>query len=335
MDLFTHVLVAYLVTFGLVGFQPSYLAAGALAGGIPDGDVLFFPIAKRFPILRHHGITHSILGVTVVATAGAIVGPYLAPGSALVYFAVMEAGGLAHMLMDGFTHFSVPPLLPFSDRKLEVDADRAVNFLTLIVSVISFYLLLGVERNHVAFWVYLDTVYGLMVFFGAYFGVRLAGRVAIQRVVRGMGPGTVPVPTSNPFTWLVLRESRADGRVTTEFARYVLGRGVTLGPLRVSGPVDPDPSRTGPVRDAPDALERSYPLARRASSILDDTYHFGEARPTAAGGWSSTWYSLEFTAFGRAAGTRVDFAPDGRPSVHRAWYAPSWQRRRGAAALDR
>lgn len=332
MDLFTHVLVAYLVTFGLVGFQPSYLAAGALAGGLPDGDILFFPLARRFKILRHHGITHSIFGVTVVAIAGAVVAPYLAPGNPWVYFAVMEAAGLAHMLMDGFTHFSVPPFLPFSERKLEVDADRAVNFLTLIVSVASFYLLLGVERNHVAFGVYLETVYGLMLFFGAYFGIRLSGRLLIQRVVRSMGPGTVPVPTSNPFAWLVLRETRADARVTTQFARYVLGRGVTFGPLTVSGPVDPDPARVGPVRDATDALERSYPIARRASTILDETYHFGEARPSTGGGWSSTWYSLEFTAFGRALGTRVDFAADGTPKVRRAWFAPSWQRA-GAKAV--
>ncbi len=328
MDLFTHVLVAYLVSFGLVGFQPSYLAAGAIAGGLPDGDVFFFPIAKRFPILRHHGITHSLLGVTIVATAGAFVGPRLAPGSPLVYFAVMEAGGIAHILMDGFTHFSVPPLLPFSDRRLEVDADRAVNFLTLAVSVASFYLLLGVERNHVAFWVYLDTVYALMAFFAAYFAIRLAGRFLIHRVVGEMGPGTVPVPTSNPFAWLLLREVRAAGRVTTTFARFVLGRGVTIGPLSAGGPVDADPSRVGPVKDANDALERSYPLARRATSVLDETYHFGEATPKASGGWSVVWYSLEFTAFGRAAGTRVDFGPDGTSQVHRGWVVPSWQRSR-------
>ncbi len=114
MDLFTHVLVAYLVTFGIVGFQPSYLAAGALAGGLPDADALFFPIARRFPILRHHGITHSLTGVTIVAVVGAIVAPMLAPGSPYIYFLVMEVGGCAHILQDGFTNFAVPPLLPSS-----------------------------------------------------------------------------------------------------------------------------------------------------------------------------------------------------------------------------
>ena len=93
MDLFTHVLIAYLLTFGLTGPNPSYLAAGALAGGLPDADALFFPLARRFPILRHHGITHSLFGVTIVALVGAVVAPFLAPGSTIVYFLVMEAGG--------------------------------------------------------------------------------------------------------------------------------------------------------------------------------------------------------------------------------------------------
>ncbi|MGA7650021.1 MAG: metal-dependent hydrolase, partial [Thermoplasmata archaeon] len=80
MDLFSHVLVAYLLTYGVFGPQPQYLAAGALAGGLPDADALFFPLAKRFPILRHHGITHSLTGVTVVAVVGAFIAPMILPG---------------------------------------------------------------------------------------------------------------------------------------------------------------------------------------------------------------------------------------------------------------
>ena len=320
MDLFTHVLVAYLVTFGVVGFQPSYLAAGALAGGLPDGDVLFWPIARRFPILRHHGITHSIFGVTVVAVVGGgLIAPHLAPGNPFLYALVMEIAGLAHMLMDGFTHFSVPPFLPFSERKLELDADRAINFLTLGVSVASFYLLLGVERNHVPFSIYLATVYGLMVFFGAYFAVRLTGRFMIQRALRNLPTGSVPVPTSNPFTWLVVAERMADGRVTTTYARYVLGKGITYGPRSSGGPLTVPESVVGPVTSETEALDRSYALARKASPMLADSYHFGEAKPSDGGGWSAVWFSLEFTAFGRAAGARVDFDPQGTPTVHRGW----------------
>ena len=322
MDLFTHVLVAYLVTFGIVGFQPSYLAAGALAGGLPDADALFFPIAKRFPILRHHGITHSLTGVTIVAVAGAIVGPMLAPGSPWIYFLVMEVGGCCHILQDGFTNFAVPPLLPFSDKQLHIDADRAINFGTMAVSVASFYLLLGVERNHVPYEWYLLTVYALMAFFAAYFAVRIAGRVAVGRRMKALGGWNAVVPTGNPFNWVLLSEENAGGRVRTRWARYVFGRGIVDGPYAVEAPLDPPP-HSGAPNSAAEALDWSYGLARKTSRVIESTYHFGEAFVGAAGEWVAVWYSLEFTAFGRASAVRVRFPPGGEdPVVKSAFYRP-------------
>ncbi|MCI4364818.1 MAG: metal-dependent hydrolase [Thermoplasmata archaeon] len=322
MDLFTHVLLAYLLTFGLVGANPAYLAAGALAGGLPDADALFFPIAGRFPILRHHGITHSLFGVTVVALAGALVAPILAPGAPLVYFLVMEAGGIAHVLGDGFTHFSVPPLLPFSEVKLELDADRAINFLTLAVSVGSFYLLLGVERNHVPFAWYVATVYGLMAFYGAYIGIRLAGRYFITRHRGALAPDAVPIPTGNPFRWLLLSERRDGTTVRTTWARYQLGRGLVAGPFTVEGSLTLGTHSTTP-HTAVEALDWSYALARKASRMMEMTYHFGEAFERPGGDWEAVWYSLEFTAFGRSQAVRVRFpAGGGEPLVKTAFYRP-------------
>jgi membrane-bound metal-dependent hydrolase YbcI (DUF457 family) len=324
VDLFTHVLLAYLLTFGIVGFQPSYLAAGALAGGLPDADALFFPLARRFPILRHHGITHSLFGVTVVAVVGAVVAPMLAPGSWVIYFVVMEAGGISHILADGFTHFSVPPLLPFSDVPLEMDADRAINFVTLIVSIASFYLLLGVERNHVAFPVYVATVYGLMVFYGAYIGIRLAGRLLITRHRAALAPDAVPIPTGNPFRWILLSEQRTGGRIRTTWARYQLGRGLTAGPFVVEASLADTGPHAAPPATAAEALDRSYAYARQTSRMMDQTYHFGEAFQDPGGAWEAVWYSLEFTAFGRAQAVSVHFPPTGggAPSVKSAFYRP-------------
>ena len=322
MDLLTHVLVAYLVTAGLVGLQPQYLAAGALAGGLPDADALLFPLSRRFPILRHHGITHSVFGVTVVAIAGAFLAPLILPGSPLVYFVVMEVGGLCHILQDGFTQFAVPPLAPFSDKRLQMDADRAINFVTLIVSAVGFYLLLGVERNHVAFGIYTATLWALVAFFVAYFAIRLAGRLAIGRRLRAVGDFPTPVPTTHPFVWLLLNETNRDGRVRTSWARYVFGRGIVAGPYTVDGPIEPT-LHTGAPRSEREALEWSYPLARKASSVLEMTYHFGEAFLEATGDWVAVWYSLEFSAFGRSAAVRVRFPPSGGPAeVKSTFYRP-------------
>jgi len=322
VDLFSHVLVAYLLTYGLVGLQPQYLAAGALAGGLPDADALLFPLARRFPIVRHHGITHSLLGVTVAATVGALVAPMILAGSAFVYFAVMEVGGIAHILQDGFTQFAVPPLMPFSDKRLQLDADRAINFATLVVSVVAFYILLVVERNHVAASIYLATLWVLAAFFVAYFSIRLAGRAAIGRHRLLEGERAQVVPTSNPFSWLLLSESLSGGRMRTTWARYVLGRGITDGPYTVGGPMEPAPHDGAPT-SAAEALEWSYPLARRASRVIETTYHFGEAFQEAAGNWVAVWYSLEFTMFGRSPGVRVRFPNQTGPAeVRSTFYRP-------------
>jgi len=323
VDLFSHVLVAYLLTYALVGLQPQYLAAGALAGGLPDADALFFPLARRFPILRHHGITHSLLGVTVVATVGCFLAPMILPGSVLVYFVVMEVGGIAHILQDGFTQFYVPALMPFSEKRLQLDADRAISFVTLAFSVVAFYVLLGVERNHVALNVYVDSLWVISAFFIAYFGIRLAGRVAIQRHRSLLGEWAQLVPTSNPFSWLLLSETVHDGRVRTTWARYSLGRGITDGPYSVEGPLEPAP-HAGTPKSATEALEWSYPLARRASRVIETTYHFGEAFQEAAGTWVAVWYSLEFTMLGRSPAVRVRFPAEGTPvEVKTAFYRPT------------
>jgi len=322
VDLFSHVLVAYLLTYALIGPQPQYLAAGALAGGLPDADVLFFPLSHRFPLLRHHGITHSLLGVTIVAVAGAFLAPMILPGSWLIYLAAMELGGVAHILQDGFTQFAVPPLAPFSLKKVHLDADRAISLVTLVVSVVGFYVLLGVERNHVAFSVYVTTLWVLTAFFVAYFGIRLAGRWAIGRHRTLAGERAELVPTGNPFAWMLLSETLANGRLRTTWARYVLGRGITVGPLSVEGPIEPT-EHAGSPSSVSEALEWSYPLARKASTVLQDTYHFGEAFEEPGGGWVAVWYSLEFTMFGRSPGVRVRFPAGGGPAdVHSTFYRP-------------
>ncbi len=320
MDLFTHVLVAYLITFGITGLQPGYLAAGALAGGLPDADALLFPLSKRWPLLRHHGITHSLLGVTVIAIAGAFLAPLILPGSPWIYFVVMEIGGGAHILQDGFTNFSVPPLAPFSERKLELDADRAINFFTLIVSVVAFYLLLGVERNSVAYSIYLGTLWALAGFFIAYFALRLSARLYVGRRLHHLGDYDHVVPTSNPFVWIVISERKSADRMRTSFARYVFGRGITRGPLTVDVPLESPGSPDRPITSAEDALERSYPLARNSSRFLADSYHFGYVGDDGATGYVVTWYSLEFGAFGRSAAVDVRFPRGGgTPTVKHAF----------------
>jgi membrane-bound metal-dependent hydrolase YbcI (DUF457 family) len=328
MDLFTHVMFAYLVSFGIWGPNGlQYIAAGAIAGGLPDADALFFPLAGRFPLLRHHGITHSIFGVTVVAAGGAfilpyvfaaVIGPGFAAGSTLFYFLAMEAGGLCHVFLDGFTHFSVPPFAPFSEYEFHLDADRAINLGTMAFTGFSFWLMIY-ERSRVAIWLWEFTAWGLLAIYVGYLLVRLAARWRAEGARRREG-FTAVVPQGNPLVFLLVEEHLEGPRVRVRMAPYHLFRGFLHAPQALE--VAKTPPAPGPVRSPEDAMERSYGPAIAKGRMLSFTYHFAKVRES-PGKYTVFWYSLEFSMLGRAAGVlaQVD-AATGAVETRSSWMSP-------------
>lgn len=329
MDLFTHVLFAYLVSFGIWGPGGlQYIAAGALAGGLPDADALFFPLAGRFPLLRHHGITHSIFGVTVVAAAGAfivplvlaaVVGPAFAAGSPLYYFLAMEAGGLCHVFLDGFTHFSVPPFAPFSKYEFHLDADRAINLGTMAFTGFSFWLMIY-ERGRVALWLWEFTAWGLLAVYLGYLAIRLTARWRAGQAARREGFAAV-VPQGNPLVFLLVDEDLGGPRVRVRVATYHLFRGFVQAPETIEVAKVP-PTGAGPVTTAAEAMERSYGPSIARGRMLAMTYHFAKVRE-APGTYFVFWYSLEFSMLGRAAGVLAEVdAATGRVATKSSWMSP-------------
>ncbi len=328
MDLFTHVLIAYLISYAIWGPNHlQYVAAGALAGGLPDGDILLFPLARRFPALRHRGIVHTVLGVTVLAVAGAflvplllaaVVNPAFAAGSALLYFVAMEIGSLSHLALDGFTNYPVRPLAPFSQRELHLDADRAVNFGTLAFTAFSFWLMLY-EMGRVPIPVWETTAWLLLAGYLGYLAFRGAARWRAGQAAKREG-FTAVAPTDHPGVFLLIEERRDAQGVRLRHAEFHLLRGV-----RATGPTlefpwsEPSP---GPVATEEDALRASYRPALERGRMLEMTYHSAAVRP-APGGWKVLWYSLEFTMLGRAAAVlaTVD-RTTGAVETRTAWTSP-------------
>ncbi|MDE1821924.1 MAG: metal-dependent hydrolase [Euryarchaeota archaeon] len=316
MDLFTHVIFAYLLSFVLWGpATPWYIAAGAMAGGLPDSDVLFYPLAKRFPLLRHHGITHSILGATAVAGAGSVIVPYilapfipgtptdLAAGTTLRFFVAMLLGGLSHVFLDGFTHFSVPPLAPFSHREFALHADRAINLGMTALTVATLVTLIWENRNPsvvpVSLWI--ETAWVLVVIYGGYLVARGLGRWRAGEA-RASGGYSAVIPTGNPVVWFLVDETITPERYHLRYRRYVLGKGYTMPERTVD--VAKSPRGTGPVLTPQEALNRSYAPAMQKNGFLHSSYHFGEAERKGAF-FEVVWYSIEFAMLGRAPGVRV------------------------------
>jgi membrane-bound metal-dependent hydrolase YbcI (DUF457 family) len=303
VDLFTHVVFAYLLSFVLWGpGAPQFIAAGALAGGLPDGDALLFPLTRRFPILRHHGITHSILGVTIVAGVGCFLVPYLpffTHASTLGYFAAMEIGGLSHVFLDGFTHFAVLPLLPFSLRRLRLDADVAINVTMLTLTGVTLVTLIA-ERGHVPFSVWVETTWILTAIYGGYLLLRGMARWRAGVVRQREGYSAV-APTSNPRVWTLLDQENSPARYRVRFRWYRFGesRAEPERSFEVAK-VGPTP---GPVGSEREALERTYLPALQHNQWMAMRAHVGEA--TLRGdGYDVLWYIVEVAGFGRSFGVR-------------------------------
>jgi membrane-bound metal-dependent hydrolase YbcI (DUF457 family) len=329
VDPFSHILLAYLFGFGIFGAQGlQYVVAAAFAGALPDADVVFYPLSTRFPLLRHRGISHSIVGVTVIAIAGTFVVPWalawtfgasFGTGSFVSFFVALEIGGLSHVLLDAMDHWSVPIFAPFSKQECHFDADRIMNFGAMAFTVVAYGILIY-ERGRVAVWIWESTTYLLLFATLLYFVVRLVARWRAGVARKHLGFDHV-IPQSNPLVFVFHGRSESQGELRLRFAKYHLRRGRQTDGRSLVVPLTP-PVSSIRVPTPLDALARSYQPAIGASWILGETHHFGEARTT-PGGFEVFWYSLEMTSFGRAAGVlaRVD-RETGAVTTRPAWRNP-------------
>lgn len=301
MDLFTHVIFAYLLSFVIWGpHNPQYIAAGALAGGIPDADALLFPLARRFEMLSHHGITHSIVGVTATSAVGSFLLPYLPyfpHASTFLYFIAMMIGGLSHVFLDGFTHFAVSPLLPFSWREFRLDADVAINIIMLAITSVTL-VTLSLERGTVPFNIWIETAWILTGIYGAYLVMRGLARWEAAKVRDKEGFSSV-TPTTSPLVWMLLDKKDTPERYTVRFRRMKLGESSPSPESRME--IRKIGKTSGPVNSTQEALERTYQAAMDKNSWLAIRPHAGKAVQR-GDEFEVMWYIVEHMGFGRTLG---------------------------------
>lgn len=329
MDPFSHLLLGYLLGFGLFGVQGiQYVVAAAVAGALPDADVAFFPLARRFPLLRHRGLSHSIVGVTAIATVGVWVVPWsfarafgagFASGTPWAYFVALEIGGLSHVLLDAMDHWSVPIFAPFQNREYSFDADRIANLGAMSFTVIAYATLLD-ERGRAPIWMWQLTSWILLSAVLAYFAVRLGTRWWVEGA-RREGGFTSVIPQTNPFRFLLYDErAPMEGARELRFTAHDLLRGVTEPVRKVEAVLRaPEP---GPVTSVADAIRASYAACAPESWFLEETNHFAVGK-TVPGGYEVFWYTLELSFWGRFSGVlaQVD-ALTGATSAKARWRRP-------------
>lgn len=328
MDPFSHLLLGYLLGFGIFGAAGlQYVVAAAIGGALPDADVAFYPLSQKFPILRHRGISHSIVGVTIIASVGCFVipkamawglGSSFSHGTLVLFFLALEVGGLSHVFLDSLDHWSVPIFAPFSPTEYKFDVDRIVNVGSMAFTVFA-YGLLVYERGRISLELWGLTTYLLLAAAAIYFVVRILGR-ALAGVAQRREAYSAVIPQGNPLRFVFFREERSEFRRRLEFAPYHLLRGFEASPRSIEVPLGP--AGAMPIEDEQGALQRSYTTAFESSWILGETHPFAEVRGV-PGGFDVFWYSLEMSFWGRAAGVvaHVD-SVSGAVSVRSRWRVP-------------
>lgn len=329
MDPLSHILLAYLLGFGIWGTSGiQYVVAAAIAGALPDLDVALYPLSRRFPLLRHRGISHSIVGVTIIAGVGCFVVPPLmawglgtefGQGSSFAFFVALEVGGLSHVFLDSMDHWSVPILAPFSSQEYNFDVDRIMNFGSMAFTVFAYVILLY-ERGRVPLEFWVLTTWGLLIAVVLYFTVRITARWQAGVAQRREGY-TAVIPQANPLTFVFFREERTAARQTLRCARYSLLVGFTSPPEVVDFPISSGPASS--VDDLSAALALSHAPALKASWTLGETHHFAKAR-SGPKGYDVFWYSLEFGFWGRFAGVLAHVDPStGEVTTRSRWRSPA------------
>ena len=122
MDNLTHAALGAALgsALGERSLGPRVLVWGAVAGNLPDLDILAIPFLGPLAELRfHRGVTHALWFCPLV---GAALGLWAArrgrsPGDARAWMAVLAAVVIAHPLLDAFTSYGTLLWWPFSDRR--------------------------------------------------------------------------------------------------------------------------------------------------------------------------------------------------------------------------
>ncbi|MFI5415487.1 MAG: hypothetical protein ACHQ16_07545, partial [Candidatus Lutacidiplasmatales archaeon] len=203
------------------------------------------------------------------------------------------------VFLDGFTHFAVTPFLPFSLRQLRLDADVAINIVMLTLTSVTL-VTLSVERGVVPFGIWVETAWLLTAIYGGYLLLRGVARWRAAVARDREGYSTV-APTTDPRVWTLLDVQDTAVRYRVRYRRYRFGES-TPSPEH-SMAVNKLPPSKGPVRNAQEALERTYLPAMERNRWMATRAHAGEAVER-GDVFEVRWFIVEVAGFGRTLGVR-------------------------------
>lgn len=212
MDFFTHLMIGFLLSSLLGGsFSNQYVVLGTLMAALPDFDILLYPLWKRLPIFRHHGITHTAIfiataSVTLFVAYGAFTG--VADPKLLL---VMLLGGFSHIFCDFITNWGVPLFYPFKKGYSKINLDMSVNPYTILLFFTGVIFLDAVRLNYVASF----DLKGATIVLGMVYLVYFASRAGfkVYNTMKQGNQGFAALPTQSPYRWKFAKRIETDGEI--------------------------------------------------------------------------------------------------------------------------
>jgi len=198
MDIVHHAAIGAvgMLSLSAAGHEAAGLAF--LAGSaVPDLDVAFMALGKRFYLRHHQEISHSLpLSPLVAAGIAALFAPLV--GVSVAVFGAALAAVWLHVALDWSNTFGIAPLAPFSSRRVSLDSVFFIDAPAWVATVTT----IGALTLWPAWWI------------GASYAVAGAAYVAVRtmlhrQVLRALGCA-VAIPSSwNPLAYYTFSENGA------------------------------------------------------------------------------------------------------------------------------
>jgi membrane-bound metal-dependent hydrolase YbcI (DUF457 family) len=275
-----------------------------LMGIFPDFDVFLFPLANRYSWAAHHGASHSIGGVVLIAAIAAPIGWLLFSLPIHILFLLAFFAGMLHISCDIITSWSVPYLWPFKSTHYKFEIDRAVNIYLLPISGLFIITLFSLRGIGYPYDDYILITIGLSVFYSGYILTRISLKSYLKRKF-----GMRTMATANPFGWFLVGSKEENGIMRVKFSKY---NTIT--------------SRNNDISNAEFSTERPKLPLETASEAVSHSYHhpkvqkyigffkypdFAVLKETPQNTWRIAWYPIEMQLGIAAYAVIVDLNSEG------------------------
>lgn len=331
MDLFTHMLLGYLVGWAsawtFTGYNEHLLLLPVVTSMLPDLDVFLHLIPRRIRGrlrgVRHRGFTHSITFIIAGSFVVAWVF-HLVFGTDLILGAVLgPLGGATHILADLLTSFSIPALAPLTWREFSLDIDGAVTWYMIPYSLISIIGMWTMRSSGVHISTFTLALTIIMGGIGLHYALRLGVKAYVERV---RYRGWRIVPTVRPLSFYLTRLQMTNSRLLLR--EYVHVRFSPSG-KDVHGRKYFEVGNASAPPPGPSPPENVYDAVALTSSHLAATPGWTAMRDAAAmpltsgeGTWDIFWFDWkDWRPMRETSGLLIRIGADGeistRPEAHR------------------